>query len=55
MCVHGNPNVLTRDVGTSALGQGPVAQSCLVEIEAWVGPLPPIRVHAPPPIAEAGA
>lgn len=52
LCVHGNANVLTRDVGTSALGQGPVAQSCLVEIEAWVGPLPPITVHSPPRIEE---
>lgn len=52
LCVHGNANVLTRDVGTSALGQGPVAQSCLVEIEAWVGALPPITVHSPPRIEE---
>ncbi|MCC7282323.1 MAG: molybdopterin-dependent oxidoreductase [Acetobacteraceae bacterium] len=50
LCVHGNPNVLTRDEGTSALGQGPVAQSCLVEIEAFEGKLPPVRVHLPPPI-----
>ncbi len=28
----GNPNVLTRDVGTSALAQGPSAQTCLVEV-----------------------
>ena len=33
-CRHGNPNVLTRDAGTSSLAQGPVAQSCLVEVEA---------------------
>ncbi|MDH3250131.1 MAG: molybdopterin-dependent oxidoreductase [Acidimicrobiia bacterium] len=32
-CRHGNPNVLTRDEGTSSLAQGPVAQSCLVEVE----------------------
>ena len=32
-CRHGNPNVLTRDEGTSSLGQGPSAQSCLVEVE----------------------
>jgi biotin/methionine sulfoxide reductase len=32
-CRHGNPNVLTRDQGTSSLAQGPVAQSCLVEVE----------------------
>jgi biotin/methionine sulfoxide reductase len=51
LCVHGNPNVLTRDEGTSRLGQGPVAQSCLVEVERWEGPLPPLRVAAPPPIA----
>lgn len=48
MCVHGNPNILTRDVGTSKLGQGCAAQSCLVEIEAWTGELPPINVHEPP-------
>ncbi|TQF79253.1 molybdopterin-dependent oxidoreductase [Elioraea sp. Yellowstone] len=53
LCVHGNPNVLTRDEGTSRLGQGPVAQSCLVEIERWTEPVPPVRVHAPPPIEEA--
>jgi biotin/methionine sulfoxide reductase len=53
ICVHGNPNVLTRDEGTSRLGQGPVAQSCLVEIERWTGDLPPVRVHAPPSIVEA--
>jgi len=35
-CRHGNPNVLTRDEGTSSLGQGPSAQSCLVEIEKAV-------------------
>jgi biotin/methionine sulfoxide reductase len=31
--LHGNPNMLTRDEGTSFLGQGPSAQSVLVEIE----------------------
>jgi biotin/methionine sulfoxide reductase len=48
LCVHGNPNVLTQDIGTSRLGQGPSAQSCLVEIERWDGPLPPVTVHLPP-------
>jgi biotin/methionine sulfoxide reductase len=42
LCVHGNPNVLTADVGTSRLGQGPSAQSCLVQIERWDGALPPV-------------
>ncbi|MCB1747338.1 MAG: molybdopterin-dependent oxidoreductase [Gammaproteobacteria bacterium] len=48
--VHGNPNVLTRDIGTSALGQGPTAHSCLVEIERYVGEPPPLRAFDPPPI-----
>jgi biotin/methionine sulfoxide reductase len=48
--VHGNPNVLTQDVGTSRLAQGPVAQSCLVEVERFTGELPPVRAHQPPPI-----
>ncbi|TCH97044.1 Asp-tRNA(Asn)/Glu-tRNA(Gln) amidotransferase GatCAB subunit C [Roseococcus sp. SYP-B2431] len=55
LCVHGNPNVLTADVGSSALTQGPSAQSCLVRIEAWAGPLPPVRAHVPPAIEEMPA
>jgi biotin/methionine sulfoxide reductase len=54
LCVHGNPNVLTRDVGTSRLGQGPVAQSCLVQVERFVGDLPPVTVHRPPAIEQPG-
>ena len=54
-CVHGNPNVLTADIGTSRLGQGPSAQSCLVQIEKWEGDLPPVRAHAPPAIEESAA
>jgi biotin/methionine sulfoxide reductase len=51
LCVHGNPNVLTADIGTSRLGQGPSAQSCLVQIERWDGEPPPVKAHAPPAIA----
>lgn len=47
-CVHGNPNVLTADVGTSALAQGCSAQLTLVEIEAYTGPLPAVRAFDPP-------
>lgn len=53
LCVHGNPNVLTEDIGTSRLGQGPSAHSCLVEVERFEGPIPPVTAHIPPPIAEA--
>ena len=45
---HGNPNVLTRDRGTSRLAQGPSAQSCLVEVEPFAGPLPAITAFCPP-------
>lgn len=38
--VHGNPNVLTKDVGSSSLSQGPTAHSCLVDIERF-NALPP--------------
>ena len=50
LCVHGNPNVLTFDRGTSRLGQGCAGQHALVEVERWTGPLPPIRAYEPPPV-----
>jgi biotin/methionine sulfoxide reductase len=50
---HGNPNVLTRDVGTSRLTQGPSALSALVEIERWREPLPPMHAFTPPEFAPA--
>jgi biotin/methionine sulfoxide reductase len=37
-CRHGNPNVLTRDVGASKLSQGCSAQSCLVQVIKAVDP-----------------
>ena len=49
LCVHGNPNVLTRDVGTSRLAQGCTGQLCVIEIERYEGPLPPVRAFDPPP------
>ena len=48
---HGNPNMVTRDVGTSSLSQGCAAQSVLVEVERFDGPLPPITAHNPPAFA----
>jgi biotin/methionine sulfoxide reductase len=49
LCVHGNPNVLTFDRGTSSLAQGCSGQHALVEVERWVGELPPIRAYDTPP------
>ncbi|MEA2515123.1 MAG: biotin/methionine sulfoxide reductase [Thermomicrobiales bacterium] len=48
MCVHGNPNVLTLDKGTSRLGQGNIGQHALVQVERWEGELPPVTVGEPP-------
>jgi biotin/methionine sulfoxide reductase len=35
--LHGNPNVLTLDKGTSKLGQGPISHTTLVEAEKFEG------------------
>lgn len=51
-CRHGNPNVLTQDMGTSRLAQGPTAQSCLVDIEKFTEELPPIEAFDPPIIRQ---
>ncbi|WCB93351.1 Dimethyl sulfoxide/trimethylamine N-oxide reductase [Baekduia alba] len=48
LCVHGNPNVLTRDAGTSRLAQGCTGQLTLVELEPHQGPLPVVTAHVPP-------
>ena len=48
LCVHGNPNVLTQDVGTSSLAQGCSGQLSIVQIEKYTGALPPIRAFEPP-------
>ena len=48
MCVHGNPNVLTRDAGTSRLAQGCAGQHSHVQLEPWTNELPPIRAYDPP-------
>ena len=47
-CVNGNVNVLTRDVGTSALAQGCSGAHVLVRVERYDGPLPPVRAYDPP-------
>jgi biotin/methionine sulfoxide reductase len=48
LCVHGNPNSVTEDRPTSRLSQGCAGQQARVEVELFVGPLPPIRAHEPP-------
>ncbi|WP_427184497.1 molybdopterin guanine dinucleotide-containing S/N-oxide reductase [Bordetella bronchialis] len=47
-CVHGNPNVLTRDVGTSSLAQGCTGQLTAVQVRRYQGKVPPVRAFDPP-------
>jgi biotin/methionine sulfoxide reductase len=49
-CVHGNPNVLTRDVGSSRLAQGCTGQLTTVQVERYGGEPPEVWAHRPPPI-----
>lgn len=51
--IHGNPNVLTRDAGTSKLAQGPTAHSCLIEVEKYAGELPDLTVFRQPATVSA--
>ena len=48
LCVHGNPNVLTRDAGTSKLAQACTGQLTVVQVERYDAPRPPIRAFNPP-------
>jgi len=48
LCAHGNPNVLTRDVGTSRLAQGCCGQITVVDCEKFGGQVPPIKAYDPP-------
>lgn len=45
---HGNPNVLTSDLPTSRLAQGPAAHTCLVEVRPWSETPPPVTAYEPP-------
>jgi anaerobic selenocysteine-containing dehydrogenase len=53
LCKHGNVNVLTRDAGTSRLGQGPSAHSCLAEVERFEGEVPEVTAFEPPVVVPA--
>lgn len=54
-CIHGNPNILTKDSGTSRLAQACSGQLTLVELEAFTGDPPPVTAHAAPDAPPADA
>ncbi|MEO9649892.1 MAG: molybdopterin guanine dinucleotide-containing S/N-oxide reductase [Roseobacter sp.] len=49
-CLNGNPNVLTPDKGTSQLAQGPIAHSCLIDVEAAPVGVSQSKIYTPPEI-----
>jgi len=48
--VHGNPNMLTLDKGSSKLGQGCSANTALVEAERYEGEAAPVKIFCLPKI-----
>lgn len=46
---HGNPNVVTADVPTSQLAQGPCVNA-MVQVRRWIGDLPPLTPFEAPSI-----
>ena len=48
---HGNPNVLTVDIGTSPLTQAPSALSALVQVAKWEGEVPDVKAFELPRIS----
>jgi biotin/methionine sulfoxide reductase len=48
ICIHGNPNVLTIDKGSTGLSQGNIAHTALVSVTKWEGALPDLNVHNQP-------
>lgn len=45
---HGNPNVVTMEIGTSKLSQSSVAQTALVDVEKYEASLPAVTAFEPP-------
>ena len=45
---HGNPNVLTHDLRTSALSQSPASHSAMVRLAKWDKPAPVVQAHVRP-------
>ncbi|MFA7428557.1 MAG: trimethylamine-N-oxide reductase TorA [Rhodospirillaceae bacterium] len=45
---YGDPNTLTLDIGTSSLAQGPSANTCLVQMEKFLGPVPAVTAFGGP-------
>ncbi|MBP2368065.1 molybdopterin-dependent oxidoreductase [Pseudonocardia parietis] len=49
LCVHGNPNAVTRDRGSSSLAQGCTGQLCAVAVSPFPHEPPEVTAHTAPP------
>ncbi|STY63816.1 Trimethylamine-N-oxide reductase 2 precursor [Mannheimia haemolytica] len=52
LCKNGNPNVLTRNEGSSKLGQGNAPNTTTVQVEKYVGDAPEVTVFKAPFFSE---
>ena len=48
LCTYGDPNVLSADIGTSKLSQGPSAHTTLVQVEHYKASLPAVTAFGGP-------
>ncbi|WGE57798.1 trimethylamine-N-oxide reductase TorA [Actinobacillus equuli] len=53
LCKNGNPNVLTRDEGTSKLAQGNSPNTATVQVEKFTGVAPEVTVFKEPKYTQA--
>ncbi|MDX7142694.1 trimethylamine-N-oxide reductase TorA [Citrobacter freundii] len=52
LCTYGDPNVLSADIGTSQLAQGPSAHTVLVEVERYQQKAPQVTAFGGPHIVK---
>ena len=52
LCTYGDPNVLSADIGTSQLAQGPSAHTVLVDVERYQQHVPPVTGFGGPEIVK---
>ena len=50
---YGDPNTLTLDIGTSSLAQATSANTCLVQIEKFIGAAPAVTAFGGPTEVDA--
>jgi biotin/methionine sulfoxide reductase len=52
ICIHGNPNMVTLDKGSTHLSQGNIAHTTVVRVSKWTKALPEISVFDQPKFSD---